>query len=224
MEGDTLVRRYCDLFAFINLLINRSLFFSRVRDLDDKSEGDFMDVYFATKIVPLNDHMQKSVSEANNLISNRSEEAKRAYVSCWNISNIEDILLYKTYCGSDGLCVISSIDSIIKSINDYPNIKQGKVRYNQSFKTPDVSSILKSKQKYFQSENEYRFIISDHDLKEGNYGSHLEVSCDPEILIHNVILSPTMPEWKRKITLNLISKIYPNILEKIVNSNISLKP
>lgn len=224
MEGDTLVRRYYDLFAFINLLINRSLFFSRVRDLDDESEGDFTDVYFATKIVPLNDHMQKSVSEANNLISNISEEAKRAYVSCWNTSNKEDILLYKTYCGSDGLCVISSIDSIIKSINDYPNIKHGRVRYNQSFKAPEVSSILTSKRIYFQSENEYRFIISDDDLKEGNYGSHLEVSCDTEILIHNVILSPTMPEWKRKITLSLISKIYPNILEKIVNSNISLKP
>lgn len=223
MEEDTLLRRYYDSFAFINLLINRHLFFSRVRDLVDKCEGDFMDVYLATKVVPLNDHMQKSVSEANHLIENRSEEAKRAYVSCWNISNIEDLLLYKSYCGSDGLCIISSIDSIIKSIKGYPNIKKGKVRYNQSFNAPDITSILTSKQKYFKSEIEYRFIISAEYIIEDNPGSHLPITCDPGILIHQVILSPFMPPWKRKITFDLISKICPNILEKVVDSNISLK-
>lgn len=213
LDDNVEIWRYIDISKFLDMLINSTLFFTRIDILEDKYEGTtplHQKEFLKTLLnVPV-DHLDRFESfKREGDIYFRKHTA----VNCWHLNDSESVAMWKIYLKTgEGIAIKSNYGRLINSFTDNPNtkifirpvtygdynkIKFGNFLYGEYF----------HKRQFFSFEKELRAIIVSNPSKEelDKYGGELglysglnggiPVKVDLNILIDKIVLAPFTPEW-----------------------------
>jgi len=204
VSSTTIIWRYMSLVNFIDLLKNRELYFSSVKNflLNDPWEGSFRNLINNDAL-----DINSKLSEEDLKIV-RDILTERTYVNCWHINETDSDAMWKIYSKNKGVAITSFVKSL-KQVLIESNEKfiVGKIKYEtidkKEFILGNTYEPFFRKRKSFEHEREFRAIFWNHHtiLKEILFSS-----IDKHINIK--LLNPTRFK-KFKIDVNrLISKIY----------------
>src|SRR5690606_1697298 len=90
------VWRYLDTSKFIDLLIRKSLYFSRLDCFEDKHEGTYPEKNILIRNLQLKECGIKRTYPSHEEFT--IENINRTYVNCWYLDNIESEAMWKLYC------------------------------------------------------------------------------------------------------------------------------
>ena len=209
---DTPLWRYISLAKFISLLQKKSVFMNRADLYDDKFEGTF------TRVSVERMATERGYQE----IDFQRWIPCCSFLSCWHISAVESMALWKVYGGSEGSVAIrSSIGSLKEVFPEVLDTDQRSlvlqtirmVRYIDYRTTHpelnDLAAPLIYKRLAFSFEREVRVIRQEllarprpetPGVAEWQIGSRhpelgLEIEVDLNKLIHSIHLAPNSPPW-----------------------------
>ncbi|MGV8018571.1 MAG: DUF2971 domain-containing protein [Ignavibacteria bacterium] len=175
------------------------------------------------------EHLKEWADSQNNAYK---QQCNINFISCWHYNNTESAAMWRLYLKSnEGLCIKTDIGLFKKSFdNAKENVYIGKVRYkdykNDIYYTDyDMSKIglaganmflpFIHKRKIYEHEKEYRAIVSvTDDSWKGKNG--ILVNVDLNLLIKEIIISPSSPDWFKNIVQSIIYKYGYNF--KLSNS------
>ena len=236
---ETPIWRYMDLAKFIDLITHKHLFFPNGATLSDQYEGSIPDALIESKKMELKSQGLEGRDLEEELFRYKFYEANSminlSLINCWTAQDEESYALWKIYLGGQQLgCAIKStvgqlIEAIEKGNDPYPeDYYIGKVQYSECLQKNENHRLcqLTRKMPFYKYENEVRLIILNYPRSEGgtktpyplNIGRNVRV--DTTHLINNVYLSPFAPNWTYDSIAPALSKIDPQIGEKIKKSRI----
>ena len=239
--------KYMDIYAFIHLIQNDELVFTKISSMEDKFEGVLPD--------KLKEQLRKD-ELADKLRHNKLSSLGLAYdnfrnmgfINCWIISNCERVHMWKIYSKQTGIAIKTTYEKIKESLNNdtktiiYPTkIKYIDYTIDNYDPKRNLMVPLKYKNQEYQDENEVRLIFSpssalhyqkkieklDSNIRFLSH-EHYElnkkfetVSCKIKTkeLINEIYLSPYAPSWYVGIINDLLEKYGLNPL-KIQQSNL----
>lgn len=241
--------RYQNFPKFADLIQNKKLFFSSVKQFDDPWEG------FPSKNnsnperiirVRKNSDKKDEISEefefvkAKDFFGNQHESVaemsiksainlrKTFFVNCWHMNDDESDSQWKIY-GTDpcSLAIVSSFERLQASITDELNIYGSQVIYYSKYEYSREGNALYNvihKRKAFMHEREFRLVYMNFKLlhvKESEIPQGIVVSIDLEKLIDRIVISPRAPTW----FVNLVDEFLKrnNLLIQLHQSDL-LKP
>lgn len=222
VPNNTVIFRYINILKFLDLLIKKSLFFSNYKYFSDRYEKEFTNKYlqnFAVKARTsiVDDNMKGLINYYNN-----------RYVNCWNISNSEEYLLWKSYCHNinHGVAIKSSVKRLTDSLDKFNKdiiFTCRKINYipysSISQDTMDVEYPIFTKYNFYSSENEFRIsCIVDH-CETNEKGVYVPI--DLNILIDSIILNVHSNYYQTIVS--IIKKVMgvDFLNQKLQNSSIS---
>jgi hypothetical protein len=203
--NDAKLWRYLDLSRFLDLVTQKVLYFSRLREFDDKWEGvitqEQAESWFALQT-------EWGLKNGGN-VEQTSKEIKQALiktndhfrVSCWHQNEAESVAMWKLYTrGSGGVAIQTTSERLATSLTSEVMLLRGKVQYidrarplNANILFPSFSEQLIAdafrKRLSFRHENEVRLVYFDTGLDGG------KVSVDTNRLIERIVASPDYPAW-----------------------------
>ncbi len=220
--------RYVTLPIFIDMLLNKRLFFSSPIFFKDPWEGRISE---KQRI-----EWTKSNFEINqpddDLIRIYMECVKsNIYISCWHSNESESEAMWNSYSSNHGIAIVTKAKNVLKALPEKSNVNEvpyefKKVQYfyqNEELKILDPVSPFFLKRESFKHENEVRVIIFHQKkcIEEYNhimeltlknpkllhlYGAHsnpdggIYLPIEPNELIEKIIIHPETQNW----TVNLI--------------------
>jgi hypothetical protein len=219
--------RYLDMHKFINLITHKEILFARMDQLEDPLEGvplyaltSFAEEQESRNTFNLRlgdlvlDKNRKVSPELRKRINTINGIQKSSYVSCWFQSSRESMAMWNLYSNPDGVAIRISAQTLITQVREASEIMDskgissiycGKVFY-QDFKLIDLeegneemrlSKVAFRKDKSYDHENEFRFVIRTNSTMEEKPFIPLELEKLYEIRI-TVICHPLMDEWKKE--------------------------
>lgn len=211
---ESVICRYMDFSKFVDLLDSSCLFFPRLTVLRklDPYEGSF--ILFGS-------HDKKDEKSKKLFKQLDKMLPKDTYVSCWYLSDIESVALWKLFPKSDeGIAIKSTIERLSQSIESkssehtiymgsvtygHEKIKERKVNNPKSYSGDDA---VFTKRACFEHEKELRVVIYAHDIGapilRNQTGLKLEVNV--ESLISEVMISPEAPRWMEDLVKRVVKK------------------
>lgn len=190
------IRRYMGFTKFASMLVTHSLHFSRIDQFDDRLEGTLPKAKQQERGASVTEMYEKVVKPIS-------------YVSCWELSPIESVLMWKAYSHGEPLVAIeSSVGTVRKIFDTVPNAYVlGEVQYidyeESTFEETGTGTniIIQAyhKREYFRDENEFRIMLSplstlaESASKEEKTGLYIKVPL--ECLIHRVRLPSDASHW-----------------------------
>ncbi|GAB3016622.1 hypothetical protein GCM10027284_39630 [Cyclobacterium sediminis] len=187
---DKPIWRYLDFSKFIDLLENKSLFFSKVDSYEDKYEGvhnamganDHYDITNDGELLKTKfptDQRGKGNSERYKLyVTDLLETLKKCVgINCWRFNEFDSHAMWKIFLSSnEGVAIKTTVfklkkSLITKSINQKIHI--GRIKYidYQKDKIP-IDNFFNSffyKNNYFYHESEFRILY--YEIRNSNYPS-----------------------------------------------------
>jgi hypothetical protein len=235
---DTRIWRYMDLAKYMDVIVHNRLFFSNVARLTDRYEG----VVPETTLVQKREELKKAGLSERDL----EEEVGRFHylsmsmadislASCWTIGDEESYALWKIYIGTAqyGVAVSSTVARLIRAIekgcDPYPeDIYIGQVTYSSDLSEGELSrfKLLTRKMPFYAYESELRLLILNYPMSEGGTETPYPISVgryvriDVEELIDEVYISPFSGSWFHKTLESTLSKINPEIKQRLVTSKV----
>lgn len=195
--------RYLDFWKFLNLLENKSLFFSNSENLGDNYEGRIP--HFILEKMLEEDKIKGSNHNDNLNKFLEKRIRKSTLISSWSYSERESFAMWKMYAKDKmGVAIETDLESLKKSFNNTKrNIYIGEINYineeKYSFNTSNLFYPFLTKLDYYEFENELRCITLTHNDEEAT--SKL-VEVDLNVLIKKIHISPnSKPEFKKIINL-----------------------
>lgn len=227
VDPDTVLWRYMDLAKLLQLLEEKTLFFSRADKFDDAFEGasglasrekewdDFYLAYFKNAIrnpppgadVPPEDAVEENAQRL--LVSIRQmalRDRRTTFVSCWHANSGESEALWRLYCpnGSSGVAVRTTADRLLRSLDPSSQVKLGRVQYVDFSKSfAGLHDRIFWKRKSLSHEAEVRAVCRGH-LNDDSPGLH--VSIDLPVLLDLVVPSPFSPPWFQTLLTSLVER------------------
>jgi len=224
--------RYMDFSKFVSMLSTSSLYFSRADMFDDHFEGakgllkrkkrwDEHFLRFFERVIkspPEGNECTLSedeiIAEAKRLLSETDKIGKRqrriTFINCWHENDIESEAMWKLYSGfiDNAIAIRTTYSSLYESLGKNPSVNIGRVQYIDF--TSQYAGIYDSfwrKRKSFNHENEVRAIIQDYKSKTKGKS----VECNLSVLLEEIYISPSAPDWFSNIVNDVISKYGLNI-------------
>lgn len=204
---ETKIWRYMDFPKFVSLLEEQSLFFSKLSLFDDPYEG-YLPRLTKEQFLKIPDNTadkSKAQQIVNTNLALRDNFTRECLlVSCWHMSEYENIAMWKSYSIiGKGVAVQSTLKCLMKAfegVDDLVNI--GSVKYidyyDDKIKWQNTFHSALCKRKQFDHEKEVRVLVVS---PEGTPGKLIPV--DLNILIEKVFVSPKIEHW----ILELIKKL-----------------
>lgn len=234
------IARYLDLAKFISLLQNHSLFFCRLDNLEDQLEGTTAkpNQEFRKQYLQLNNELDESknkldeeaINEHVMFLSELDNKMKSIfYVNCWNRSEFESAALWKIYSDLEkGIMLKSTIERLKDSLKKTSEIiRLSEIHYLNYDKElmPDGNIMypIVHKHRAYTYENEVRLILEPqledfHLAKKPNvYKSGFHIKIDLDILIEEIIIGPTSPDWFIELVQKLVDKYN---LKKVIKKSV----
>ncbi len=220
----------------------KALFFSKIEKLDDKFEGAPSRVRMQSSVKREAFLKKIFTKEQIEFMKKQNREFDKALlrkwtvVNCWSISDYESAAMWKIYLKSNaGVAIQSSFKSLTKSFDVCKDheIWIGKVKYIDYDKDlipfHNIFFRITSKRKSFEHEKELRAAVvkipdpivfpwQDNDP----FPKGLYVSVNLDVLIEQVIISPTAEEWFIDLVKSLMTKY--NLNKKVVTSSLTDDP
>lgn len=225
--------RYLDLAKLLSLLDKRSLFLSRMDNLDDKFEGRMLAfntklrevMYYEMKadgLMPYDTFLdfEKSIIETHEILR------KWVFLNSWNIYEEESMAMWKIYSQmGNGIAIVSDVSSIKDALKEsIPDVYLSQIEYfdherEENMKEGNIIYPIITKQIGYSYEKEVRLFYISHDkefIEKHEYGVYLPVKL--ERLISKIIIGPFTPKWIEDSIINLLSKY--GISVQVVRSSI----
>lgn len=208
--------RYINFAKFIDLIMDKKLFFNRVDKYIDPFEG----VLPKTLAQEFEEEFKKSIQASINLPYNKpqanvAEISKKTlfdsirthtFVNCWHMNNSESDAMWNIFCvNKEGLAIKSTIQSLKESLESY---KEGDIYFSKIYYGEDRPEIefnyiypFLCKRVNFEHEKEFRVIISkyniDHSLSQSAQvlDNGIVVDVDIQKLVHEIKIHPFAEDW-----------------------------
>lgn len=208
--------KYFPFPAFLTLLENRELYFTRVSTLDDPNEYPITERdanYFSLSLERYTDAV------------NRTKE--KSFVNCWRLSEYESFGMWSAYADSaTGIAVKSDVERLFAAFdeNDERVVTAGKVAYIDTLSEmaqnpadrPNVFYIACAKTKPYENEKELRLCYEDsHRVIQDNYvGFPINITT----LIKEIYVGSSAKPYVKDLIENVLRKhgIYVNVTQSIV--------
>jgi hypothetical protein len=196
------VWRFMSLARYIDLLDNRSVFFSRADLLGDPFEGSQTRKTVETREKFLRPREIRASQE------DLKAAGKSTYVSCWHLSEYESQGMWKLYTqGGEGVAVQSNFDSLVNTLKASDSeICVGRVNYRdyENLQIPGgIFAPFYTKRHHFEHEREVRAIIFSEFCRRSVSGGATEggvkLKVDLHALIKAVYVSPFSQPWFHRI-------------------------
>ena len=190
---------------------------------------------------PIDERAQNNSEDYKKYISKNLDLLKASVgINCWRFNQNDSHAMWRIFLNSDeGVAIKTSINSLKKSLPNLPDFQKlhlGKVKYidykNEKIPLDNMFNSFFYKNIYFDHESELR--ILHYHVKNEYHGtfynnnlkpiesSGITLNINPEILIHEIILSPYASDWFSNLVKDLSSKKY-NLKIPVKNSVIELK-
>ncbi len=193
VSEDTVIFRYLDILKFLNLIVSKQLYFTNYKYFSDKYETEITEKFLIDFATSADTDMEnKTMQSLSNYYLNR-------FVNCWNISETEQYLLWKTYCQNiySGVVIKSSVKNLRDSLESLNELifACDRIHYiSYSHEPEHIDKPVFTKYDFYSSENEIRVsTIIDHS-EENDKGVLIPI--DLNILIDKIILSSRSPYFQ----------------------------
>ncbi|MEB9411393.1 hypothetical protein P4J00_28325 [Bacillus cereus] len=232
--------RYMDFTKFMSLLDKKELYFSRADKFSDKFEGTFPKANREMRDLTFEKDfgLLRGTSLTQSLNAMYKKYREYVFINCWHMNEYESAAMWDLYVGgSEGIAIQSSFDRLEKAIEDCPQkIRFGKVEYRDFNKAPvsidNAIDMFIYKRKSFEHECELRAmhilpfvknVAGWADLEAESPVEHgLGISCNIEILIEKIYISPTAPPWFEELVRSMCGKF--NLVDCVFKSELSELP
>jgi hypothetical protein len=244
--------RYMTFDKFLWLLEKKKLYFARLDRFEDPFEGKIfkktIEKYIDQRIFiePHSSSYNYLIDHANNSFIIQS---LTTFISCWNLSDIESMALWKIFSKEKNSICIQSTYATLCSLLDN-DVYLGVVSYEDA--NPEESihenmiSYLFRKRKFFQYENEVRAVIRKYNeyeqqiLDKRNYDGnslirnkvetsvHINLpintqrSIDPHSLISKIIVNPESEDWFFEFVKETVIKYFGFTQDQIKESDLKI--
>ncbi|MCH7647093.1 MAG: hypothetical protein IIA83_00590 [Thaumarchaeota archaeon] len=219
-----------DFTKFVDVLVNRSLYFCRSDLMKDPFEGNYTSFMIEKYLEQAKDQKDEKLIRSH-LINSPNEWKKTSFLNCWHMDDIEPYSMWKSYTTSNQAIVIqSTYNKLVQSVanNKKYSVFIGKVKYIDYKKSVipfgNAFDPLLHKRHNFKHESELRAIVVDFRFlggdKEPRIGHRVEL--DLQELIEEIRTAPTAPDWFKNIVQTLMTKFDLN--KPVVNSELDEKP
>lgn len=205
MNTSRWIWRYMNLSKLISLIQTESLYFIPLDRFDDKREGMFRSIDILAHI---NDN--KPIDEV--VSYNKSRSAHRNFASCWFKAEYESVAMWSIYGNhNDSIAIQSDLNFFKNCIIDdrawtinidkiiYVNWT-AETKFSHFYKKPDDDELFWFKDKSYEYENEWRFIINfseeDYNNLEESEKKGLNIKIDTNKLIERIYVCPNCSNWK----------------------------
>ncbi|MHC9057779.1 hypothetical protein [Pantoea sp. y20] len=218
-----------DFTKYVSLISSSALYFARSDTFEDvfegakgyeKNKGKWDSYYlnfFRGVVTNLPDGVKSTLStdeiesQANKIFNEMNEGSlrarKRTFISCWHENEHESEAMWRLYSKvwDNAIAIKTSYGSLYKALGSDYSISIGRVEYIDLRKNyAGINEAFWRKRKSFEHEREVRAIKYEDQSFERN---GLSLSCDLNLLIEDVFISPKAPEWFRGLV-NEINKKY----------------
>lgn len=216
-DGDTVIWRYMSYSRFEQLIESKKLYLARLDQFSDFNEGSM------TRKASERNHQafeDQGAAQLSGIVDwfNQIMNQKYWYASCWNASNYENNLLWRSYGTPKPtdpqkfkVAIKSSVNSLKKAIDDN-QLKIGFVRY-VDYETEDhyenessinSESLIYDKQIEYHGENEIRLAFLKTDSMVGGIIADLPTTpaglsfpVNLNHLIDEIYIEAIPVDWKR---------------------------
>lgn len=198
LSEDKVLWRYLDAAKFLDLLHNKTLFFCRGDQFEDKFEGAF------TKSIK---HAVDEAFRVNKIESSAGDFKKklreRVFVNCWHASGNDSMAMWGLYGrSSESVAVTTTVGKLRDAIKDAKlnhEIYLTKVEYVKHWRDPSLvfkpySNVFAYKTVAYEYEKEVRVII-DCFHEEVDHPAGMSFGIDLNTLLRSIVLSPEAPRW-----------------------------
>jgi len=221
INDEDVLWRYMDLARYLDLLIRKQLFFTRIDQFEDPFEGKY-NVFGRQK--------QQQIKEYSHLAEAHSRKRIAFTVNTWHQNSDENYAMWNIYARSYGVAVQTSYKNLKGSFHktDKP-VHIGKVIYynesNQQIPMDDPLAPFVRKRCMYQYEKEVRccYILPEAEQgdfkweEQGNYNG-VFIDVDLDVLMECIYVSPYAPEWFRDLVARTNEAF--NIHKEIVHSSV----
>ncbi len=226
---------YFDFHKFLSLVIEESIFFSRMDKMEDVNEG----ISLNQLLLKYGADVERMKAKSNKENSKRTEmpletRQKKYFISCWLIHHRESVAMWNAYSNENGIALKFKASDLITTISEntintnqnekMKTLYHGRIAYKDFF-NPDDRMNLKDevpiigfqKDLSFEHEKEYRFLIKQdtHSFKEDDIPFVKMKIQNFKKLKFDLIFHPKMEPWKKE---NI-----KNVIKALVSKNISIK-
>ena len=202
--------RYMDFTKFLSFIDKKTLFFTRVDQLEDKFEGRFTKHFFNPEIEEKATPDEKEKLRQRRANYSKFNEMSRTTlaVNCWHMNEHESAAMWKLYVKSDeGIAIQSTYSKLLHSFYDSDDylLFVGTVKYvdynKEVIPSDNMFYPYIHKRKSFEYERELRAIITPSEKKTKaltfqplpKEGVHIPIEISS--LVEMVYVSPTCEIW-----------------------------
>lgn len=233
---------YFDFHKFLSLVIEESIFFSRMDKMEDVNEG----ISLNQLLLKYGADVERMKAKNNKENSKRTEmpldiRQKKYFISCWLIHHRESVAMWNAYSDENGMALkfkaldlITAIAENTKNTNENEKLKtlyHGRIAYKDFF-NPDDRMNLKDEVKIigfqkdisFEHEKEYRFLIKqDTNNFKGDEIPFVKMKIEKfKKLKYDLIFHPKMEPWKKENIQSVIKALGPTSIT-VKDSELDLK-
>lgn len=195
------VWRYIDYHKLLDMLKNSMIPLVSPRLFPDKLEGAYSNSNLESTISRIKGNVNQAEIEFHNMHHTHEDAhgfAKNIYVSCWNLSEIENMLMWECYSNlENGIAIVTTYEKLKSLFNE--NFFIGNIKYYTHELELPLNTIERHfyKGKPYQGEQEVRVIYhdgyntpEDFDINNGIFKFRIE----PKELFEMIITSPNASE------------------------------
>jgi hypothetical protein len=230
VETPHLLWRYCKPERFVSSLKTRTLHFAAAHQFEDPFEG-------AVAIQRNSPSVDPRYAEPEPVESAFRELTRLTKISCWHIADFESDAMWKLYASSSkGVAITTTRSRLGRSLvpfrlepeYGYEEPFAGPVRYvdllNERLAVGMIERFF-HKHRAFEWEREYRVAISLRSAEE--FGCEvprdgIKVSFDPDALLEQVILGPSLASDQRQDILTACEEV--GITDRLEDSGLLSRP
>jgi hypothetical protein len=228
VPDETIIWRYMPFDKFESLLLEKSLFFTKISYFhkieSDSFEGRYnqisIDNFYRSRLNPgetlesikndENSIIRKNADALFNRLNNKLHEL--TLVNCWQINEVESVSMWKLYSNYENGIAIQTTYGRLKDSFQFneKNVYGGKISYVNKEKHittyGNTMTPFMEKRLFFIDENELRLLIDisneskNFDWTKERFDNGRLISCDLSTLIESVYISPKCKEgFKMKV-------------------------
>lgn len=201
LKATEVLWRYLDAAKYFDFIHNKTLFFCRGDQFEDKFEGAFTE---SLKYAIEKSYNDNTIAFTYKEFRQRLRE--RVFVNCWH-RNIDDSMAMWSLYGrsSCSVAVTTTVEQLRKSIAEQNlpyEISVEKIEYVKHWRDPDLdiapySRVFAYKTKAYEFEREVRVLIDrfadefEAEIPEGG----MSIKVDHRTLLRSVVIAPEAPLW-----------------------------